>query len=66
MRDSVRVRVHADSCTGARPEFGVATEEDRKLFSYDVEAPLNLQKTDESTTNGVEVSSISSLVRTAV
>lgn len=60
VRDSVRVRVHADSCTGARPDFGgVATAEDRSLFNYDVNAPLNLQKTVESTINGVEVSSIS-------
>lgn len=60
VRDSVRVRVHADSCTGARPDFGgVATAADRDLFSYDVSAPLNLQQTVESTNNGVEVSSIS-------
>ena len=59
VRDSVRVRVHADSCSGARPDFGVAAEEERTLFSYDVNAPLNLQKTVESTTNGVETSSIS-------
>ena len=59
-RDSVRVRVYSDSCGGARPDFGgVATAEDRKLFSYDANAPLNLQKTVESTTNGVEASSIS-------
>jgi len=50
----------ADSCSGARPDFGVAaTAEDRNLFSYDVHAPLNLQKTVESMNNGVEVSSIS-------
>ena len=60
VRDSVRVRVHADSCTGARPDFGgVATAADRDLFSYDVTAPLNLQRTVESTNNGVEVSRIS-------
>jgi dienelactone hydrolase len=60
VRDSVRVRVHADSCSGARPDFGgVATAGDRNLFSYDVNAPLNLQKTVGSTSNGVEVSSIS-------
>src|SRR5688572_7852825 len=59
VRDSVRVRVHADSCSGARPDFGVAAEEERTRFSYDVNAPLNLQKTVESTTNGVETSSIS-------
>jgi hypothetical protein len=60
VRDSVRVRVHADSCTGARPDFGgMATAADRSLFSYDVDAPLDLQKTVESTNNGVEVGSIS-------
>src|SRR5688572_1535648 len=58
VRDSVRVRVHADSCSGARPHFGAATATDRAMFSYDVNAPLNLQKTYESTINGVEVSSI--------
>ena len=60
VRDSVRVRVYSDSCGGARPDFGgVATAADRNLYSYDVNAPLNLQKTVESTINGVEVSSIS-------
>ncbi|MES2521279.1 MAG: dienelactone hydrolase family protein [Gemmatimonadota bacterium] len=60
VRDSVRVRVHADSCTGARPDFGgMATAADRALFSYDGTAPLNLQKTVTSTLNGVEVSNIS-------
>ena len=59
VRDSVRVRVHADSCSGARPDFGgPATAADRALFAYDVQAPLNLQKTVESTVDGVEVSSI--------
>jgi dienelactone hydrolase len=58
-RDSVRVRVYSDSCGGARPDLGgAATAEDRKLFSYDVNAPLNLEKTVESTSNGVEVSAI--------
>jgi dienelactone hydrolase len=59
VRDSVRVRVFADSCSGARPDFGgVATAGDRALFAYDVDAPLNLQRTLESTSNGVEVSRI--------
>ena len=50
----------ADSCAVARPDFGgVASEADRNLFAYDVDAPLNLQKTVESTSNGVEVSAIS-------
>ena len=58
--DSVRVRVHADSCSGARPDFGgVATAAERDRFGYDVNAPLNLQKTPLNTSNGVEVSSIS-------
>jgi uncharacterized protein len=60
VRDSVRVRVHADSCSGARPDFGgAATAEERMRFSYDINAPLNLQKTVSDTANGVEVSSIS-------
>ena len=50
----------ADSCAIARPSFGaVASEADRSLFAYDANAPLNLQKTVESTNNGVEVSAIS-------
>ena len=49
-----------DSCAVARPDFGgAATAADRSLFAYDVNAPLNLQKTVESTNNGVEVSAIS-------
>lgn len=49
-----------DSCAIARPDFGAAaTEPERDLFAYDVNAPLNLQQTVESTTNGVEVSAIS-------
>jgi dienelactone hydrolase len=48
-----------DSCAVARPNFGgAATAADRDLFAYDVDAPLNLQKTVESTNNGVEVSAI--------
>ena len=50
----------ADSCAIARPDFGAAANAaDRNLFAYDVNAPLNLQKTVESTNNGVEVSGIS-------
>jgi uncharacterized protein len=50
----------ADSCAIARPDFGgMATEAERRLFAYDAAAPLNLQKTVESTSNGVEVSAIS-------
>ena len=59
VRDSVRVRVYSDSCGGARPAFPEATEADRALFGYDIDAPLNLQKTLVSTTNGVERSAIS-------
>ena len=50
----------ADSCAVARPDFGAAaTEADRNQFAYDVNAPLNLQKSVGSTNNGVEVSAIS-------
>ena len=60
LRDSVRVRVHADSCSGVRPDFGgPATADDRALFAYDVAAPLNLQQAVVSTNNGVEVSTVS-------
>lgn len=60
VRDSVRVHVHADSCSGARPDFGgPATAADRALFAYDVDARLNLRKTVESTNDGVELSAIS-------
>lgn len=53
-------RTAVDSCAVARPDFGaVATEADRNLFAYDVDAPLDLQKTVESTKNDVEVSAIS-------
>lgn len=53
-------RAAADSCAVARPDFGgAATAADRSLFAYDINAPLNLQKTVESTNNGVEVSAIS-------
>jgi uncharacterized protein len=52
--------IAGDSCAVARPDFGaVATGADRDLFAYDVNAPLILQKTVESTSNGVEVSAIS-------
>jgi dienelactone hydrolase len=48
------------NCAVERPDFGgVATTADRNLFAYDVNAPLNLQKVVESTSNGVEVSAIS-------
>jgi uncharacterized protein len=51
--------VSADSCAIARPAFGVASAAERELFAYDVDAPLDLQKTVQSTTSGVEVSAIS-------
>jgi uncharacterized protein len=50
----------ADSCVVARPDFGgPATDADLALFSYDANAPLNLQKGVESTDNGVEISHFS-------
>lgn len=55
----VELPIGADSCAIARPEFGVATAAERALFSYAADAPLNLQKTVQSTTNGVEVSAVS-------
>ena len=50
-----------DSCAVARPDLGgAATAADRALFAYDVDAPLDLESTLESTTSsGVEVSAIS-------
>lgn len=58
-----RVAAAADSCVvepgRIRPDFGApATAEDRNLFAYDVNAPLNLQKTVQSTLNGIEISTI--------
>ena len=63
-RDSVRVRVlqspvYADPCPAARPSFGVAAESERALFAYDASAPLNLQKTVQTTTATFTLSSIS-------
>jgi uncharacterized protein len=52
--------VGVDSCAVARPDFGgPATQAELGLFAYDVSAPLNLQKTVENTSAGVEVSGIS-------
>lgn len=48
-----------DPCAIMRPEFGVATAAERTLFAYDVQSPLNLAKTVQAKTNGVERSSIS-------
>jgi dienelactone hydrolase len=49
-----------DSCAVARPDFGgPATQAELSLFAYDVNAPLNLQKTVETGAGAVEVSAIS-------
>jgi dienelactone hydrolase len=54
-RDSIRVRVlapptYADPCPAARPHFGVATAAERALFAYDAGAPLDLQRSAQTTT----------------
>ena len=64
VRDSVRVRVlpqptTGDPCPASRPNFGVATDADRALFAYDVTAPLNLQKTVQTTATLFALSNIS-------
>ncbi len=52
--------VGSDSCAVARPDLGgPATQADLVQFAYDVNATLNLQKTVESTSGGVEFSGIS-------
>ena len=51
--------INGDSCAIARPAFGVASAAELELFAYDVDAPLDLQQTVESTSDGVEVSRIS-------
>ena len=49
-----------DTCAVARPDFGpAATAADRALFAYNAKAPLNLQTTVESTSDGIEISKIS-------
>jgi len=48
-----------DSCAVARPAFSAAAQSELALFAYDVTAPLNLQKTLETASGGVEVSGIS-------
>jgi uncharacterized protein len=49
-----------DSCTLARPDFGgAATQAELSLFAYDVNAPLNFEKTIENGVGAVEVSAIS-------
>jgi dienelactone hydrolase/N-acetylneuraminic acid mutarotase len=62
VRDSVRVVVMLpaiDSCAIGRPVFdGPAAAEDRMLFAYDASAPLNFQKSVQSTADGVRVSTI--------
>ena len=50
----------ADSCAVARPDFGgSATQAELSLFAYDANAPLNLQRTVEGASAGVETSAIS-------
>ena len=52
--------VAADSCTLARPDFGgPATAEDRAVFAYNAQAPLNLKVTLDSTKNNVQFNSFS-------
>ena len=52
--------VKGDSCAIARPDFGgPATQAELSLFAYDVNAPLDLQKTVENVVGAVEVSAIS-------
>jgi uncharacterized protein len=52
--------VSLDSCAVARPDLGgSATQADLALFAYDATAPLNLTRSVETTTGGVEVSGIS-------
>jgi uncharacterized protein len=48
-----------DSCAVVRPAFTPAKSKDRSIFAYDANAPLNLTKTVETTTNDIEVSRIS-------
>lgn len=52
-----------ENCDVVRPTFGIATEEERSLFAYDVNAPLNLQRqvvdTIYAASSGVETSNIS-------
>lgn len=49
----------ADSCPAGRPDFGgPATDADLALFSYDANAPLNLQQAVQGMNKDVEVSAI--------
>jgi dienelactone hydrolase len=58
--EPITTPVVGDSCAVARPDLGgPATQADLSLFAYDVNAPLNLQKTIESGSGGVEISAIS-------
>jgi uncharacterized protein len=53
-------RVPVDPCPLARPDYGgSATAADRALFTYDANAPLNLQKTVEISNSVFELSAIS-------
>ena len=49
----------SDSCAFARPAFGVASEAELELFAYDVDAPLELHETVETSDEDVIVSAIS-------
>ena len=52
------VSLEPGACTFNRPAFGVASEAERALFAYDVNAPLDLQKTSMDTAFGVATSTI--------
>lgn len=63
VHDSVRVRVtpaptYADPCPAARPAFPAATDAERALFAYDATAPLNLQRTAQTTTAASTLSNV--------
>lgn len=48
-----------DGCPASRPDFSVATEAERDLFAYDVDAALDVEETVEETIDDVEISAIS-------
>jgi dienelactone hydrolase len=55
----VLTRNPVSTCTLARPDFGgPASAKERELFAYDVNAPLNLQKTVEVTNASFQFSGI--------
>jgi dienelactone hydrolase len=58
--DPIAQKGEVDTCAVARPDLGgPTTQADLALFAYDANAPLNLQKTVENTSGGVEFSGIS-------